>query len=97
MRQLTANIFRCGFLAACLTIAMGKASMAQESGSSDIKNPVVAEVLAKADNPDVVYQARRRLTEALLRLDKLLSGEDAGRARPEGGAASGMTAGKEED
>jgi len=65
--------------------------------SEALLKEVVAEVLAKADNPDVVYQARRRLTEAILRLDKLLRGEDAGRARPECGAASGMTAGKEED
>jgi hypothetical protein len=65
--------------------------------SEAVLKEVVAEVLAKADNPDVVYKARRRMTEGILRLDKLLSGEDAGQARPEGGAESAMTAGKKED
>lgn len=72
------------------------ASVVAESAA--VLKEVVAEVLAKADNPDVVYKARRRLTKAILRLDKLLSGEDAAlQARPEGGAESAVSAGKKED
>jgi len=37
----------------------------------------VSEVLAHADNPEVVYAARRRVTAAILRIDQLLRGATA--------------------